>query len=174
MTKQSWKKRLQKIDWRSVWVEHWKVRSAMNRRMKIRIYQWQRSLRKSCQKLQSMFRSETWMHRWILFIINWESLWTWKEHLSLRLLLSWDKIVHTQECSFNSTVLYNVTRISSFSVESSRSEVDARRSWVVKNIIKSLQVAWTYEKKNENEDADVCNVNTELLQYWRLKVSKML
>jgi len=91
--------------------------------------------------------SEIRMRRWILFTINWKSLWTWKKRLSLRLLLSWDKIVHIQECSFDSTVLYNVTRISSSSVESSRSEVDARRSWVVKNVIKSLQVAWAYEKK---------------------------
>ncbi len=112
------------------------------------------------------------MHRWILFIINWKSLWTWKEHLLLRLLLNWDKIVHTQECSFNSIVLYNVTYINLFSVESSRSKVDARRSWVVKNIIKLLQVTWAYEKKNESEDADICNVNTKLLQYQRLKVSK--
>ncbi len=144
----------------------------MNRRMKIRIYRWQRSLRKSCQKLRSMFQLKTQMHRWILFIINWKSLWTWKKHLLLKLLLNWNKIVHTQECSFNSTVLYNVIHISSFSVESSRSEVDARRSWVVKNVIKLLWVAWAYEKKNENEDADICNVNIELLQYWRLKVSK--
>jgi len=155
-----------------VWVKHQKVRSAMNRRMKIRIYQWQRSLRKLCQKLRSMFQSETRMRRWILFTINWKSLWTWKECLSLKLLLNWDKIVHTQECSFNSIVLYNVTHISSFFVESSRSEVDARRSWVLKNVIKSLWVAWAYEKKNKNEDADVCNVSTELLQYWRLKVLK--
>ncbi len=146
----------------------------MNRRMKIRIYRWQHSLRKSCQKLQSMFRSKIQMHRWILFTINWKSLWTWKEHLSLKLLLSWDKIIHTQECSFNSTVLYSIIHINSFFIESSRSKVDARRSWVVKNIIKSLWVVWAYEKKNENEDANICNVNTELLQYWRLKISKML
>ncbi len=146
----------------------------MNRRMKIRIYRWQHSLRKSCQKLQSMFRSKIQMHRWILFTINWKSLWTWKEHLSLKLLLSWDKIIHTQECSFNSTVLYSIIHINSFFIESSRSKVDARRSWVVKNIIKSLWVVWAYEKKNENEDTNICNVNTELLQYWRLKISKML
>ncbi len=146
----------------------------MNRRMKIRIYRWQHSLRKSCQKLQSMFRSKIQMHRWILFTINWKSLWTWKEHLSLKLLLSWDKIIHTQECSFNSTVLYSIIHINSFFIESSRSKVDTRRSWVVKNIIKSLWVVWAYEKKNENEDANICNVNTELLQYWRLKISKML
>jgi len=161
LTKQSWKKWLQKIDWRSMWIKHQKVKSAMNKRMKIRIYWWQRSLRKSCQKLRLIFWSKTQMHCWILFTINWKSLWTWKEHLSLKLLLNWNKIVHTQECSFNSIVLYSIIHISFFSVESSRSKVDARRLWIVKNIIKSLQVTWTYEKKNEDEDANVCNVNIE-------------
>ena len=140
--------------------------------MKIKIYWWQHSLRKSCQKLKSMFWSEIQMHHWILFIINWKSLWTWKEHLLLRLLLNWDKIIHIQKCNFDSIVLYSIICISSFSIKSSRSKVDARRSWVVKNVIKSLQVTWTYEKKNEDEDVDVCNINIELLQYWRLKVLK--
>ncbi len=38
------------------------------------------------------------------------------------------------------------------------------------NLCHKSDVTWIYEKKNESEDADVCNVSVELLQYWRFKV----